>query len=989
MEFKVLGPLEVSRDGRAVALGGGKPRALLAFLLLHANEPVGAERLAGALWGENAPPGAVATVRVHVSRLRKAFGEERRLTTGPAGYGIRVQPGELDAERFERLLDDGRRALTAQRAEEASELLRGALGLWRGPPLADLTFEQFAQVEIARLEELRLAALELRVDADLAAGRHAELVPELQRVVAQQPLREHLHCQLMLALYRGGRQADALVVYRHARTVLVEQLGIEPGGELRALERAVLAHDPELMLTARDAAARQTTPGRESTAGERLRVPLPPTRTVGRDAALARLQAVVSAGDGRLVTVVGAGGVGKTRVAIELARRIGPKWRDGAVFVSLAALAAPEHVASTIAREFGVTPAPSEAVEDALVRHLARRAVLLVLDNFEHVLDAAALVADLVTTAPELTVLATSREPLRLRAERLFHLDPLPVTPEDGAPEAAAAVALFVAAVQARDPAFALSESNLPAVTEVCRRLDGLPLAIELAAARVGLLSVSELAARLRTGVDALDAGPRDAPSRQRTLTATLEWSYRLLDSHEQDVVVALAVFAGGCTLDAAEVVADAALEVFESLLAKNLVLAQPGPDGSRRLTMLETVRAFARARLEQRRDADALRRRHCEYYLALAERTQPELERTASPALVAELDRELDNMRAAFAWALGHAAELALRIASASAMYWHATRLKSEAAQWLASALALPEEAAPVSVRAAALQHYAINLETSSIEQAERAARESLELRRSLNDLSGCARSTWVLAHVLTNAYRPRDAYLHAGEALRLADAAGDRQARVWALATMALTAPTVREALRLGAQAADAYRTAGNLRELAGLQSSLAYTALIQGDHAAAEPLSREALDTARAYGDPFVLALAEGNAGLAALFSGATGAAQRAFVNELRLGIDYGFDSEYAGFLHEAIKGLAAIAAAYDDDRTVATLSGAADAATADRPDPAIARRLDELFFARAHARLGEQAWQEAYAAGAALDADQAIEIALASVRVRAVA
>jgi len=988
MEFQVLGPLEVRRDGRAVAVPGGKPRAVLALLVLHANEAVSAERLAVALWGEDAPAGAVRTVQVYVSRLRRALGDEELLVTSRAGYRLRVRPGELDIDRFERLIDEGRRALADGRADDARELLREALELWRGPPLADMAFEPFAQAEIARLEELRLAAVEARVEADLAAGRHVQAVPELQRLVGEHPLRERLYGQLMLALYRSGRQADALEAYRSAREVLVERLGIEPGSELRALELAVLAQAPELMLEQRDAARASAMPDHEWAAG-RMRVPLPPTPTVGRDAELGRLRAVIGA-SGRLVTVVGAGGVGKTRVAIEFARAVGPTLRDGAVFVSLASLPASEHVGSTIARELGVTPAPSDSMEDALARHLARRQLLLVLDNFEHVLDAAVLVADLLATAPDLTVLATSREPLRLRAERLFHLDPLPVTPENGAQEAAPAVALFVAAVQARDPAFALSERNLAAVTELCRRLDGLPLALELAAGRVGLLSVSELASRLRSGLDALDAAPRDVPRRQRTLTDTLEWSYALLEADEQRVFDMLAVFAGGCTLDAAQTVTGAALEALEGLVAKNLLLADRGYDRQRRLAMLETVRAFARGRLDRRLDAEAVGRRHCEYFLALAERIQPELERTSSPVLVGELDREPDNMRAAFAWALGRAPELALRLASATAMYWFLSPRKSEAASWLAAALALPDDAVPVAVRAAALQYYAINLaKTSTIVHAERAARESLELRRSLHDVSGCARSASALAHVLLQANQDRDAYRYAGEAVRLADAADDWQARVWALGTMAKAAPTVRESRSIGERAAAELRAAGNQHELAGLQTSLVYSALIHGDHAAAEPLSREALDAARAYGDPYLLALAQGNAGLATLFCGRAGAAQRAFVGELRLGSPYGFDSDFGELLYEAITGLAAVAAAHGHDRTAATLSGAADAATKERNHPAIARDLDARFFAPARSRLGDQAWREAHAAGATLSPEEAIETALHSVRFHAVA
>jgi DNA-binding SARP family transcriptional activator len=243
MEFRILGSLEVRADDGPVALGGAKLRAVLAVLLLHANEPVSAERLAVALWGEDAPGGAIKTIHVHVSRLRRALGEVDVLVTTSAGYQLRVAPGELDAERFEQLADEGRRALSDDRPEHAARVLHEALSLWRGPALADFAFETFAQAEIQRLEEGRLAALEARVEADLAVGRHAELVGELQQLVAAHPLRERLHGQLMLSLYRTGRQAEALQAYRDARNVLVEQLGIEPGPELRALERTILAQD--------------------------------------------------------------------------------------------------------------------------------------------------------------------------------------------------------------------------------------------------------------------------------------------------------------------------------------------------------------------------------------------------------------------------------------------------------------------------------------------------------------------------------------------------------------------------------------------------------------------------------------------------------------------------------------------------------------------------------------------------------------------------
>ncbi len=313
MEFRILGPLEVHGELGPIRVSGRKPRAVLAVLLLHANEPVSPERLALALWGEEAPSGAVSTVQVHVSRLRKALGDGELIATSPAGYRIRVEPGELDAERFERLVEDGRRALSAGRAEQAATVLREALALWRGPPLADLAFEPFAQAEIARLEEQRVAAIEAGIEAELAAGRQAEVVGELRRLVAEHPTRERLAGQLMLALYRCGRQAEALDAFRDARQRLAEELGIEPGPELRALQDAVLRHDPSLELEA----STLELPDRLDVSAA---APL-----VGRDAELDWLRGrwdEVQRGAGGLVTIAGEDGIGKTRLAAELATEV-------------------------------------------------------------------------------------------------------------------------------------------------------------------------------------------------------------------------------------------------------------------------------------------------------------------------------------------------------------------------------------------------------------------------------------------------------------------------------------------------------------------------------------------------------------------------------------------------------------------------------------------------------------------------------------------
>jgi predicted ATPase/DNA-binding SARP family transcriptional activator len=965
VEFRILGPLEVRADDEAVALGGPKPRALLAILLLHANEPVSAERLALALWGEDAPADAIKTVQVHMSRLRKALGDPDRVVTTSSGYRLRVEPDDLDAERFERLIAAGRRELAAGRAGEAASLLREALGMWRGAPLDELASAPFAAAEIGRLEEQHVAALELRVEADLAVGRHAEVVPELQRLVAAHPWRERLHAQLMLALYRTGRQADALQAYRDARQALVEQLGIEPGAELRALERAILAQDPSLTGERSAPVSPTVRDGRRPG-----RIPLPPTATVGRRAELARLRALAGDPAVRLATVVGPPGVGKTRLAVELARSVAPELRDGAAFVSLAPLEAAEHVASTIARDLGVTLFPGEAVEEALARDLGERELVLVLDNFEHLLDAAPLVAELLAAAPEVTVLATSREPLRIRAERLFRLDPLAVQ--------GPAVELFEAVAQARMPGFTLEEDDLPAAVEVCRRLDGLPLAIELAAGSLGLLSVGELAERLRRGVGTLGVGARDAPARQRTLAATLEWSYALLTPPEQSALAALAVFAGGCTTDAAEAVTGAPLAVLETLVAKNLAVHQAAEG---RLGLLETVREFAAQRLAERHDAVGVRQRHCEYYLAFTERARPEVDRTGSPALRAALDRELDNLRGAFGWALGQPADpdLALRLATARSGCYGRWGLDREAGDWLVAALAKSGERAHASVRAAALEAYAYSFnETRTTERAEAAARESLELRRSLGDRAGAAASLNALARVMAWVHRNDEAYRYASEAEQLAAECGAEQARIDALWTMADDAPTFEQTLALADQVLAIYRARGNQLAIASLQNNLTYTALIHGEYVVAGQLSADLLAASEALGEPALLTYGLGNAGLAWLFTGDADAARRAFVRQLRL-VDR---HRHYRLVYEPLIGLAGTAAIQEQDRLAATLHGAADAVTLERPHPGVVRQLDEICFAAARARLGEAAWQAAYEGGARLDRAHAIETALLS-------
>jgi predicted ATPase/DNA-binding SARP family transcriptional activator len=630
MEYRILGPLELVDGGRPVTLNARKQRALLLCLLLRANEAVPTDGLIDALWGEDAPSSAAKLVQVYVSQLRRSLGDGA-IETRPPGYLIRVAPEQLDAARFERLLAEGRGAMAAANATLAASLFRRALALWRGPALEAIDDADFAAAEAGRLEELRLACLEERLGADLALGRHAEVLAELTALVAEHPLRERLRGQLMLALYRCGRQADALQAYRDAVRALRDELALDPGVELRDLEHAILNQAPSL-----DAPVATRAPN--------VAIPAPSSPLVGRRGELEQLTALVTRDDVRLVTVSGAGGSGKTRLALELATTAGPAFAHGAAFVELAAVRDPDLVVATIAQALGAQESPA--------RWLADRELLLVVDNLEHLVESAAELAHLTAQAPRLTLVVTSRRVLHVSGEHVFALAPLP---EDDAAR------LFAQRASARDPSAVLDDD---AVRAICRRVDCLPLAVELAAARVATLTPQLLLARLADRVTALGPGPRDAPARQQTLEDTLAWSTDLLGEAERRTFARFSVFAGGSSLDAAEVVCDATLESIQSLVDSSL-LQRSVSSGAVRLTMLTTVREHAAALLD---NADSMIAAHAAHYAAFAEGT--ELKGATRAQGLAEIDLELDNIRAALDRATD---DTALRIATALYQYWYA----------------------------------------------------------------------------------------------------------------------------------------------------------------------------------------------------------------------------------------------------------------------------------------------------------------------------
>ena len=552
-----------------------------------------------AVWGERPPASARKLLQVYVSQLRKLLPAPAAIGTRGDGYVLELPDGSLDSARFEQLLHEGKDMLAAGNPRLAASRFSRALDLWRGEAFGSLGYEAFAREEAERLAELRIVCLEEGFEAELALGRASAVLPDLRAFAGLHPLRERARALEMLALYRSGRQSEALEVYAAAREHLREELGLEPGPALRDLQGRILRHDAEL-----------AAPPGEPTRSWRL--PVAPNRLIGRARELDELHALLLRDDVRLLVLSGAGGTGKTRLALATARVAESSFANGAAFVPLATLRDPGLVAATIARTLGVQELPGRQPLDAIVETVRAQELLLILDNAEHLRDAAPLYVDLLAQAPRLTLLVTSRVVLHVSGEHVYPVEPL---------AEADAVTLFEERALQAGP-LPQSSSHEGAVAEIVRRLDGLPLALELAAGRTRSLTPDELLAHLEPRLPLLTGGPRDLPARQQTLYATLDWSHDLLAPDEQRLLARLSVFAGGCTMPAAVDVVDATLDTLQGLVENNLVRHSNG-----RYSMLETIREYAGVRLDELGATDETARRHAEHFLALVERVEPELE--------------------------------------------------------------------------------------------------------------------------------------------------------------------------------------------------------------------------------------------------------------------------------------------------------------------------------------------------------------------------
>ncbi len=942
IEFRILGPIEALRDGAPAQLGGRRQRVLLALLIVNRGRVVDSERLIEELWSGAPPAGAATTLRSYVSRLRHALGEAAPIVGSSSGYQLDADADAIDSVRFEAMVRDGEDALRRDAPADAAATLARALSLWRGRTFGDLADEGLLHAEAERLEELREHALEERIEADLELGRAAELVDELTGLVREHPYRERLWRQLMLALYRSERQADALATYQKARTMLDEEMGLEPSEELQALERAILRHEvpPPASFEARH------------------NLPAPLTTFVGRGAELEELGAMVR--NERLVTLTGVGGVGKTRLAIEVGRRAVHEFEDGVFLVDLSTVVEASLVATGVARVLDVLEQGGQRLEDRLATSLGRARTLLVLDNCEHVASAvSALLDELLARCPYVHVLATSRVVLGVSGEVPYAVPPLS-TRSPSATGMSEAVELFLAragAASAHLRSAPASEAQRASAARICSELDGLPLAIELAAARARALSLEEIADRISDRFRFLVSWRRLTAARHQTLREAMDWSYDLLDADERSLLEGVSTFVGGFTLAAAADVclsgnAEIGLQLIEALVDASLVAPEPAPT-STRYHLLETVRQYGAKRLDESGSSPSIRRRHADYFLAMAEEAWVPIRSGDQAATAARLAADQDNLRAALAWfAESDDRERLLRLAEALWWFWWLHGDAAEGSAWLDAALTntdgLDEGLCARALQGAAGLAWARNDFDAAEQRAER------------------ARSLYAGMDTFMTPAGPSPGSL--GEAV--------------CLNTLGLIA-LHRDDLPAARRLFERYLELSELvpedkwaaQNVAIGNHNLASVAFEQGDLERAAELYAKSLDTYMAAGDDEGAAMAELYLGMTEIYSGrpADGAVRlrRALATYRRVG--------FLQYLAECLEGAALIGAGRDEATSATAILAAAAAMrtrTGNSPTGRAARTISAAVENLQRA-LGEDEFRRLWQTGAAWTLDEACQ------------
>ena len=911
--FRLLGAMELDLDGRPAKLPGPAERKLLALLLLSPGRTVPTSTLVDRLWNESTlPDNPLNALQLRVSKLRRALAGIGLdvVRREPSGYRVDVDPSTVDVHVFALRI---RGARTETRgagtpSPAALELYDAAFALWRGDPLADFAGEMWASVEAARLVALRLAAMAEWAQAALALGQHSDVVANLGSVVKEQPQQEELARLLMTALYQGGRQAEAVEVFLRTQASLDDELGVEPSAQLRTLYQRILRQDPQLSAPPAPDAAGVRAGGSIPSAGTHS-LPASVPDLIGRDDAIAAVVGLLSGT--RIVTLVGPGGAGKTALAITVARQLENTFEEGVRVTRLAAVARPADVALAVAESVGVPldgAGPTVQVRERLVAYLRGRRMLLVLDNCEHVVDAAARLVDaIVSTAPGVVVLATSREALALTGELQYAVAPLEVPPDGTAPSEVprfGAAQLLLERARAVRSDLSPTDDDLLAVGQICRQLDGMPLALELAAARAGSLGFSEVAGRLADRFNLLTTGPRTAEDRHRTLRNTVEWSHALLSAPEQVMFRRLGVFQGGWTLAAAEaVVADSdipraeILDLLSSLVTRSMVTSEPG--NPTRFRMLETLRHYAFDRLGDSKEADLVAGRHAACFLSLAERADSELRGPGQRDALRKLRAEHANLRGALAWLAENPERTddALRLGGALGLYWHLGRHVE--GRGVLRALLRDVSTGGTAARARALQAVSLVerpracLVHPSPRCAESAA-ESLDLFLAAGDEGGAALSRVLLAVEFLDGSAPDRFEELLAAAEHQFDAAGD----AWGHAVVAfvrlqhfLLRGDRRRARTAGRAARDAFRALDDLWGLSAVLYHLGWGLREFGEYADSVAVLEEAIEVAVAAGMINTAQWAMGDLGLALLYLGEKEAAEACLTRARAVAADIG--------------------------------------------------------------------------------------------------
>ena len=908
LRYRVLGPLEVADGNRVIRIPSPQQRLLLAVLLADAGHTVSADRLIDELWADCLPSDPGGALRTQISRLRRRLGRGAQgLLTEPRGYRLDAQPDQIDACVFERLLAD--------------DCVDEALALWRGPLLAEFTDREFARPEAVRLDELRLAASERRAQTALAGGEHDEVVADLQALLTEHPEREHARQLLMQALYRMGRHADALAVYQSWRRELAER-GLEPAPELNELERQILEH----RVVPSDSA-----------------LPLATDSFLGRDR---DMSAVTSAlGDSRVVTLSGPGGVGKTRLAVEVAARVGNRYRDGVRFCDLSALRRSTDVERAVATVVGVRERAFHRVADQIITELAGRRLLLVLDNCEHLAGTVSRLIDrIVRYTTGVDIMATSRERIGVGGEHLWQVNPL---------DDFAAAGVFVDRARAADPAFAPDPET---VADICAQLDRLPLAIELAATSTRVMTTRELAGALGDRFELLTLGSR-VTERHSSLATVVGWSYDMLSPEERTAFDHFGVFAGPVDAEAARAVCGARPAVLARLVDRSLLVVQRAE--TTQYSMLETLRAYARARLEESGALDATRDDHAAWAVDFAERASLGLAGKEEDVWAAQIASHLGELRAAHIWLIGRDAEAALRL-SAALHPWAFWRGRSEVFRW-----------AEVAAATAGSSHSPLLQEVVSSAAAGAWQRGDLTAAEAgARSVTGHRRSAELLAEVnflRGELPRARSLYLDAAAA---AEAASDHLQAVWdrGSATLALHYD--------GLSADDEPAAVLQLAESCESPSARAFAHFVIGEVESSEYDLRRAIELSERAGSEFVTGIAE--VSLASLI---------ARNRDPTTALDH-YDRAIRGWDQVGawtpqwitLRTLANLLADLDLPREAATLYGAATTDRAASPaygsDAAMLRRLA----ASLRERLGRPEFNARIEQGAALVEDDVVRFAL---------